>query len=104
MYERSLAIIKSVYGPRHPHVAVSLNNLARHYSAQGRYLEAEPVFRRSLKIAEETLGPDHPIVAAILSSLAQLLRKTDRVDQADRMDERAQAILAKPRQGNTTAQ
>ena len=59
-------------GPDHPDVATSLNNLAWLYHAQGRYAEAEPLYKRSLAIVENALGPDHPHVAASLSSLARL--------------------------------
>ena len=39
----------------------SLNNLAS--STQGRYAEAEPLYKRALAIQEKALGPDHPDVA-----------------------------------------
>ena len=35
-------------GPEHPGVALSLNNLAALYDVQGRYAEAEPLYKRSL--------------------------------------------------------
>ena len=41
----------------------SLNNLAELYRNQGRYAEAEPLYKRSLAIREKALGPDHPDVA-----------------------------------------
>jgi hypothetical protein len=50
-------------GADHPDVAASLNNLAGLYRAQGRYGEAEPLYRRSLQIVEQQLGADHPDVA-----------------------------------------
>ena len=37
-------------GPDHPDVAPPLNNLAELYSVQGRYADAEPLFKRSLAI------------------------------------------------------
>ena len=50
-------------GPDHPNVATSLNNLAELYRNQGKYAEAEPLYKRSLAIREKALGPDHPDVA-----------------------------------------
>jgi TPR repeat protein len=41
-------------------VAISLNNLAALYRAQGQYAQAEPLFKRSLAILAKALGPDHP--------------------------------------------
>ena len=36
---------------------------------QGRYAEAEPLYKRSLVIWEKALGPEHPDVATTLSNL-----------------------------------
>jgi tetratricopeptide (TPR) repeat protein len=47
-----------------------LNNLAALYDAQGRYAEAEPLYRRAVAIAEKALGPDHPRVGTALNNLA----------------------------------
>jgi tetratricopeptide (TPR) repeat protein len=43
-----------------------LNNLAALYDAQGRYGEAEPLYKRALAITEKALGPDHPTRAKSL--------------------------------------
>jgi len=45
--------------PDHPDVAGSLNRLAALYRDQGRYSEAESLYRRALAIAEKTLGAHH---------------------------------------------
>jgi hypothetical protein len=42
------------------------------YQAQGRYADAEPLFKRSLAIHEKELGRNHPYVANGLNSLASL--------------------------------
>ena len=52
----------------------SLNNLAELYRAQGRYADAEPLYKRSLAICEKALGPDHPDVATSLNNLAVLYK------------------------------
>ena len=39
---------------------LALNNLAELYDGQGRYAEAEPLYKRALAIREKALGPDHP--------------------------------------------
>jgi tetratricopeptide (TPR) repeat protein len=38
-------------------VPIILNNLAGLYYSQGKYAEAEPLYKRSLQIREKTLGP-----------------------------------------------
>ena len=48
------------------HYAVFLAN-------QGKYDDAEPLYKRALTIREEVLGPDHPKVASSLNNLATLL-------------------------------
>ncbi|MBE3035878.1 MAG: tetratricopeptide repeat protein [Candidatus Atribacteria bacterium] len=56
----SKIILTGSFGPDHPDVATSLNKLAELYRAQGRYSEAEPLYKRALAIAEKTLGAHHP--------------------------------------------
>ena len=51
---------------------LALNNLAALYDDQGRYAEAEPLYKRALAIDEKALGPDHPDVALSLNNLAAL--------------------------------
>ena len=53
----------------------SLNNLAGLYHAQGRYADAEPLYKRALAICEKALGPDHPDVALSLNNLAALYQR-----------------------------
>ena len=47
LIERSLAIWEKALGLEHPHVAISLKNLAVLYESQGKYAEAEPVYTRA---------------------------------------------------------
>jgi hypothetical protein len=42
------------------------------YRAQGRYADAEPLYKRALAINEKSLGPEHPNVANSLNNLAAL--------------------------------
>ena len=57
------------FGPQDPRLATSLNNLANLYNTQGKYGEADPLYKRSLEIWEKALGPDHPSVATSLENL-----------------------------------
>jgi tetratricopeptide (TPR) repeat protein len=70
--KKALDVAEKTFGPNHPNVGASLNNLAELYRAQGQYTAAEPLYRRSLAISEQALGPDHPDVAASLNNLAGL--------------------------------
>ena len=46
--------------PSIPTRSRSVNNLAGLYGRQGRYGEAEPLYRRALEASERVLGPEHP--------------------------------------------
>ena len=71
------------FGPEDPRLAKSLNNLAEVYSAQGRYANAEPLFKRALAIYEKALGPEHPNVATGLNNLALLYNAQGRYAEAE---------------------
>ena len=72
---------RSTSAPRHPREGAgprpprcgrsSLNNLAWLYRAQGRYAEAEPLYKRASP-SREGAGPDHPDVGTALNNLAGL--------------------------------
>ncbi len=69
------------------------------YDAQGRYAEAEPLYKRSLSIREKALGPEHPNVAQSLENYAALLRKTGRDAEAARMETRAKKCEPRTQSG-----
>ena len=77
-----------------PEVMRAVERSAELY-AQGRYAEAEPLYKRSLAIWEGALGPEHPNVATALENYSVLLRETGRYDEATEMEARAAAIRAK---------
>lgn len=70
----------------------SLNNLAELYRNQGKYADAEPLYRQSLAIWEKVLGPDHPDVATSLNNLALLYRAQGKYVEAEPLYKRSLAI------------
>ena len=46
----ALKVAQKTFGPNHPNVATSLNNLAALYDSQGKYAEAEPFYKLALTI------------------------------------------------------
>ena len=76
-------------------MATSLNNLAVLYRAQGRYAEAEPLYKRSLAIDEKALGPEHPDVGTALNNLAGLYQAQGRYAEAEPLVQRSLAIREK---------
>ena len=76
-------------------MGTSLNSLAVLYQSQGRYAEAEPLFKRSLAIREKALGPDHPDVGTSLNNLAVLYQSQGRYADAEPLLKRSLAIAEK---------
>ena len=83
------------WAPTTPSSAQSLNNLAVLYQRQGRYAEAEPLYKRSLAIREKALGPDHPDVGTALNNLAGSIDAQGRYAEAEPLYKRALAIREK---------
>jgi len=59
-------------GKEHPDWVNSLDNLADNYFSQGKYKQAEPLFKQALAIDEKTFGAHHLQVAHSLSNLGEL--------------------------------
>ena len=74
---------------------LSLNNLADLYRAQGRYTDAEPLYKRSLAIREKALVPIIPNVAKSLNNLASLYEAQGRYADAEPLYKRSLAIWEK---------
>ncbi len=83
------------FGPEDPRLSATLNNLAWLYDDQGKYAEAEPLYKRSLAILEKALGQEHSNVATTLENYAGLLREMGREEEASSMEVRAKAIREK---------
>jgi CHAT domain-containing protein/tetratricopeptide (TPR) repeat protein len=90
--QQMLAMREKSLGPDHPGVAAALNNLASLYWKQGRYADAEPLFKR---FREKMLGPGAPEVATGLNNLASLYKDQGRYADAEPLNMRALAIYKK---------
>ena len=95
LMRRELAIWEKGLGPEDPVVAMSLNNLAELYRAQGQYAKAEPFCRRALAIQEKALGPEDPGVALGLNNLAALYWAQGQYAKAEALYQRALGIWEK---------
>lgn len=84
----------------HFNVAVGLCDLAGIYQSQGRYEEAEPLYKRAVEVAEKAVGKDHPAVATVAEKYASLLRKTNRGNEAAKLEARAKEIRDKAKLKN----
>ena len=72
--------------------AARLKNLTSFYIGQQRYDEAEAQYQHALKILEQEFGVNHFTVGMVLESYATLLRRINRVDDAEKMEARVKMI------------
>src|ERR1700683_3279757 len=72
--QRALAILEKAFGPDHPDVAQSLNNLAELYDTQGRYADALPLVRRTIS---NKIAKPWPAVPVLFGALAAKLIAVD---------------------------
>jgi CHAT domain-containing protein/tetratricopeptide (TPR) repeat protein len=89
------AEVKARFGVNHPNYTVTLNNLALVYWEQGRYADAEGLYKRALAIREKALGASHPDVAQALNNLAVVYAKQAKYADAEGLYKRALAIWEK---------
>jgi CHAT domain-containing protein len=66
--------------------------LAALYQSQGRYSEAEPLYKQALAIRKQQLGDNHPDTATSLNNLAALYQSQGRYSEAEPLYKQALAI------------
>jgi len=93
LFEQVVALAVTTLGPEHGEVLLHRQILAGMLRAQGRYPEAETLYRLNLKILEVKSGPDHPSVAMCLNNLAGLYMDQGRYREAEPLATRALKIL-----------
>ena len=59
---------------------------------QGKFSEAEPLYREAIAIFKKVLGPDHPSVATLLNNLALLLWQQGKEMEANELGKEALVI------------
>jgi tetratricopeptide (TPR) repeat protein len=79
--------------PGHPKLAEFLDNDATLLRDEGKYPEAESLYKRSLDTWAKSRYPERPEVARTLMNYAALLRKVDRPGEAEALEARATTIL-----------
>jgi CHAT domain-containing protein/tetratricopeptide (TPR) repeat protein len=84
-------------GVNHPRYGYALKALGIAYQEQGKYAEAEDVYRRALATLEKTLGKNHEDVALTLTRLASVCDEEGKYGEAEALYGRALAIYEKVR-------
>lgn len=93
---KSLLVKEKAFGKGSRETATTLNDLGVLCYQQSKYGESEQFFQRVLDMDERNLPPNHPERATTLQNYAQMLRKTRRDAEAEKMEIRAKQILASP--------
>jgi len=89
---RVLAIDRTLYGERHPHVADDLINLGAIQLELGHYAEAERFDREGLDITEGWYGMNHQETASAMTMLGRALVRQEKYADAAQMLEQALVI------------
>jgi tetratricopeptide (TPR) repeat protein len=79
---RGRLILQKALGPRHPYVALTLTNLAEIDRRDGKYAEAEALYRAALEIQQEAWPAAHPDTAQTLHDLGLLMAAQRRFSEA----------------------
>lgn len=79
----AVAIRKRLYGSEHPDTAADMAALAALIDGQGRYVEAEPLYRYALTVFER--HERYSDIAAATNNLAVLCHVTGRADEAEEL-------------------
>ncbi len=83
------------FGPQDRRLGTTLDNLGSLRRAQGKYAEAEQLYKRSWKILLTALGSEHSLVAQSLNNLAGIYQAQGRNAEAEPLFKRALAIYEK---------
>ena len=83
IWRDALSFLEAKLGAEHPLMATSYNTVGLNLNAQGRYDQAEPLFRKCLEIRKQVLGEDHPDTTTSYNNLASNLNSQGRYAQAE---------------------
>ena len=94
LLRQALAIREPVYGPNHPSVASTLNELARIAQQQGRLDEAEADYRRMVEIYQRVYDDKHYLIGVALSNLGGVYTERKQYRDAEQVFRDALAMYA----------
>lgn len=82
MHRKVPAGEERVLGKEHPDILSSMNKLAGVLSDQGKYGEAEEMFRQALAVMERVLGKEHPSTLTNTNNLTGVLSDQGKYEEA----------------------
>jgi len=83
--QQTLQLRKTVLEKGHPDTLMSMNGLASSLHQQGKYAEAEAMFRQLLQLREASLGNDHPDTLISMNNLASSLDQQGKYAESEAM-------------------
>ena len=86
---------RTSFGPAHQDFVVTSNNVGALLYTQGRYAEAEQIFKAITVLLEAMLGPHHVSVGTAINNTAEVYRAQSRYADAEPLLMRALAIWEK---------
>lgn len=89
---RALPVWAASVGAMDPRMATSLSSLALVFETRKDYTKALPLIEQALKIREEAFGVDHARLIPGLEQYAGLLRRLNRIEEAERIEARIASI------------
>jgi CHAT domain-containing protein/tetratricopeptide (TPR) repeat protein len=89
LYRLAWPVMNRIFGPETPYTTEVMNDLADCLQIQGRYAEAEPIFREVLRIDRGLHRGPHSDVALDLHNLGLLLWSEAKYDEAKPLQEEA---------------
>lgn len=91
LQRQALAIRREILGA-HPHVAMTVYNVALELTKQGRDEDAAVHFHESIEMLSATAGVDHPLLLGPLQGAARSALNTGRIEPARRWLERVRKL------------
>ena len=81
--EQAVEIRRRELGDEHPGTLDSINNLGMLFQYQGKYAEAEPLYREDLEVSRRTLGDEHPSTLISINNLGVLFQDQGKYSEAE---------------------
>jgi tetratricopeptide (TPR) repeat protein len=72
-------------GKEYLYTLTSMNNLAMVLRDQGKYEQAEEIYRQALRLSETVVGKEHPDTLTNMNNQAIVLRNQGKYEQAEEM-------------------
>ncbi len=94
LIERCVALSEQIYGPQHIETAKHLDNLAGVHFLISNHAASEQAVQRAISILEQQPSPvSAKPLAKARSNYIQLLRQSNRLEEADRIEQQVQATV-----------